>query len=221
LRGKITIVHPLNYRAKRADRLALLTALGAFVFAAGIDAQEGDAAAGQAKAVICTACHGADGNSINPIWPSLAGQHPAYIIRQLEAYNDGERADAGMQTYAAMLSEQDMHDIAAFFAAQTPAVRGADPDLAARGERIYKGGIEERGIAACIACHGPTGMGNQPAGYPRISHQHAQYLSTTLRDYQSGARRSDATLNQMMRNVAELLLDDEIEALASYMQGLN
>jgi cytochrome c553 len=214
-------VHPLNLRATRADLFALLTAMAACVVTAGVSAQEGDAEAGQGKAAICTACHGADGNSSNPIWPSLAGQHPAYMIRQLEAYQDGERADAGMQTYAAMLSEQDMHDIAAFFAAQTPAVRGADPDLAARGERIYKSGIEERGIAACIACHGPSGMGNQPAGYPRISHQHAEYLSTTLHDYQSGARRSDATLNQMMRNVAELLLDDEIKALASYMQGLN
>lgn len=214
-------MHPLNPRATRTNLITLLTALGALVFAAGSNAQEGDAEAGQAKATICIACHGADGNSINPIWPSLAGQHPAYVIRQLEAYNDGERTDPGMQTYAGMLSEQDMRDLAAFFAAQAPAVRGADPDLAARGERIYKGGIEERGIAACIACHGPSGKGNQPAGYPRISHQHAEYLSTTLRDYQSGARRSDATLNQMMRNIAELLLDDEIEALASYMQGLN
>lgn len=214
-------MHPLKIRATRTDLIALLFAVAACLLAAGANAQDGDAEAGQAKATICTACHGADGNSINPIWPSLAGQHPAYTIRQLEAYSDGERSDAGMQTYAAMLSEQDMRDIAAFFADQTPAVRGADPDLAARGERIYKGGIEERGIAACIACHGPAGMGNQPAGYPRVSHQHAEYLSTTLRDYQSGARRSDATLNQMMRNVAELLLDDEIEALASYMQGLN
>jgi cytochrome c553 len=214
-------VHPLKMRAKRADLFALLTAIGAFVFAASVRAQEGDAEAGQAKAALCTACHGADGNSSNPIWPSLAGQHPAYVVRQLQAFKEGERADAGMQTYAGMLSEQDMHDVAAFFADQTPAVRGADPDLAARGERIYRGGIPDRGIAACIACHGPTGMGNLPAGYPRISHQHADYLSTTLRDYQSGARRSDATLNQMMRNVAELLLDDEIEALASYMQGLN
>jgi cytochrome c553 len=211
-------------RSRRDHRYSgrtLLTAVLAFAFAASVNAQDGDAEAGEAKATICTACHGTDGNSSNPIWPSLAGQHPAYTVRQLHAYNAGERTDAGMQTYAGMLSDQDMRDIAAFFAAQAPAVRGADPDLAARGERIYRTGIPERGIAACIACHGPSGKGNLPAGYPRISHQHADYLSTTLRDYQSGTRRSDATLNQMMRNVAELLLDDEIEALASYMQGLN
>jgi cytochrome c553 len=211
----------LNPRATRASLSALLTAASVLFFAASVPAQQGDAAAGETKAVVCISCHGTDGNSTNPIWPSLAGQHPAYMIRQLEAYKAGERADPGMQAYAGMLSDQDIQDISAFFAAQTPAVRGADPDLAARGERIYKAGIEARGIAACIACHGPRGTGNLPAGYPRISHQHAPYLSTTLRDYQSGARRSDATLNQMMRNVAELLLDDEIEALASYMQGLN
>lgn len=185
-------------------------------------AQEGSAQAGQAKAAVCAACHGADGNSTaNPEWPSLAGQHTVYLERQLQAYRDAQRPDPGMQSFAQSLSEQDMLDIAAYFSAQTITVKGADPALVDRGQRIYRGGIPERGIAACIACHGPSGSGNPLAGYPRLSHQHAPYLSATLRAYRSGDRRSDTALNQVMRNVAELLLDDEIEALASYMQGLN
>lgn len=211
-------------RPRRAHSLSLLTLVVAFaasLITAELRAQEGLAAAGQAKSTTCAACHGADGNSVTPLWPSLAGQHPNYAARQLQAYKDGERADPGMQGFAALLSEQDMLEISTYFATQTISVKGADPALAERGERIYRGGIPERGIAACIACHGPSGKGNPLAGYPRISHQHEDYLATTLRDYQSGERRSDATLNQMMRNVAELLLDDEIEALANYMQGLN
>lgn len=162
-----------------------------------------------------------DGNSANPLWPSLASQHETYLVRQLQAFVRKERADVGMQQYAAALSEQDMHDIAAYFSEQDMTAKGADPALVDRGQRIYRGGIPDREIPACIACHGPTGHGNAPAGYPRVSHQHANYLSKTLRDYRAGTRTSDTELNQMMRNVAKLLLDDEIDALASYMQGLN
>jgi cytochrome c553 len=218
-------VHPSTERARRLTRLPLLTLLalasGALV-PAGLNAQGGSADAGQAKAAICAACHGTDGNSTaNAEWPSLAGQHPAYTVRQLQAYQDGQRPDPGMQGFAQTLSDQDMRDIAAFYAAQSIAVKGADPALVERGQRIYRAGVPERDIAACIACHGPAGKGNPLAGYPRVSHQHAPYLAATLRAYQSGDRRSDVSLNQMMRNVAELLLDDEIDALASYMQGLN
>jgi len=185
-------------------------------------AQEGSASAGQTKSAVCSACHGADGNSpMAELGPALAGQHPAYIVRQLESFRSQERNDAGMQGFAATLSEQDMRDVAAYFSEQTIAVKGADPELVTRGERIYRGGIPEREVPACTACHGPSGAGNELAGYPRVSHQHAAYLAKTLRDYRSGDRRSDAELNQMMRNIAEFLLDDEIEALASYMQGLN
>jgi len=208
-------------RAPTLSVLALAAAFAASFFAAELRAQQDLAAAGQQKSTTCAACHGPDGNSVTTMWPSLAGQHTSYAVRQLQAYKDGERADPGMRGFAATLSEQDMLEISAYYAAQTISVKGADPALAVRGERIYRGGIPERGIAACIACHGPRGNGNPLSGYPRISHQHQDYLATTLRDYQSGARRSDATLNQMMRNVAELLLEDEIEALASYMQGLN
>jgi cytochrome c553 len=181
---------------------------------------QGTADAGQTKAVTCSACHGADGNSVTPEWPSLAGQHPQYIVRQLESYRVGERLDAGMRGSASTLSDQDMLDIAAYYSSQALTPKGAVPERVSLGQQIYRGGIPERGIAACIACHGLSGKGNLLAGYPRVSNQHASYLATTIRAYAAGTRRSDAELNQMMRNVAEMLLDDEIEALASYMQGL-
>lgn len=183
-------------------------------------AQSGDPEAGQAKAAICTACHGPDGNSVTPEWPSLAGQHAGYAVKQLRAYRSGERSSVVMQGPVATLTEQDMADISAFFAAQTLRAKGANPELAGTGERIYRGGIPERGIAACIACHGPTGRGNPLANYPRIAGQHATYVFNTLKSYASGERRSDSDVEQMMRNVAELLLEDEMRALASYVQGL-
>jgi len=176
--------------------------------------------AGQSKSVTCAACHGVDGNSVTPEWPNLAGQHPSYTVRQLNAYKAGNRSDAGMQGFAATLSDQDMLDIAAYFGAQTVAPRGADPELVSLGERIYRGGVPERGVAACIACHGPNGLGNPLAAYPRISGQHSTYVFNTLRAYAAGERRSDTAYNQMMRNISELLFESEMRALASYVQGL-
>lgn len=183
-------------------------------------AQDGGAEAGRSKSATCTACHGVDGNSVTPEWPNLAGQHAQYIVRQLNAFKNGERTDAGMQGFATTLSDEDMRDIAAYFEAQTLTPSGADPDLVMLGEQIYRGGIPERGVAACIACHGPSGMGNPMAAFPRISGQHATYVFNTLRDYAAGERRSDAEMNQMMRNVSELLFENEMRALASYVQGL-
>ena len=182
-------------------------------------AQTGSAEAGRAKSAICASCHGMDGNSVTPEWPSLAGQHESYILRQLQAYRSGERQDAGMQNFAALLAEQDMHDIAAYFSRQSPQLKGADPALVSLGEEIYRGGLPDRAIPACIACHGPTGSGNPLAAYPRLGSQHAPYTLATLRAYSSGTRRSDGE-SQTMRNVAEHLLDDEMRAVASYVQGL-
>jgi cytochrome c553 len=206
--------------ATRRGLIVLCTLVASSAFAQQSLAQTGDPAAGRTKAAICAACHGADGNSVTPEWPSLAGQSEAYIVRQLEAYRDMQRPDVGMQNFAAALSEQDMHDIGAFYAQQALLPKGADPELVELGESIYRGGIPERGIAACIACHGPGGHGNPMAAYPRINSQHAAYLAKTLNEYANGTRSSDSDKNQMMRNVAELLLEDEIVALASYIQGL-
>jgi cytochrome c553 len=184
-------------------------------------AQEGSVDAGRAKSATCAACHGVDGNSVTPDWPSLAGQHTAYIVRQLKAFKGGDRVNVTMKPFADMLTDQDMADVAAYFAAQKPVPKGADPALVNLGQQIYRGGVPQRGIAACIACHGPSGDGNPLAAYPRISGQHATYVVRTLGEYASGTRRSDVDLNQMMRNEASLLRDDEIKALASYVQGLN
>lgn len=181
----------------------------------------GSVEAGRTKSATCAACHGVDGNSVTPDWPMLAGQHPAYIVKQLRAFKNGERTDVTMKPFADMLSEQDMADVAAYFAAQTPTPKGADPALVTLGQQIYRGGVPERGVPACIACHGPKGAGNPLAAYPRISYQHAAYTTKQLNAYASGDRRSDVDVNQMMRNVAELLFEDEIRALASYTQGLN
>jgi cytochrome c553 len=195
--------------------------LGTSLTAASARAQEGSVEAGRAKSATCAACHGADGNSVTPDWPMLAGQHSSYIVRQLRAFKNGERTDVTMKPFADMLSEQDMLDVAAYFEAQTPTPKGADPSLVGLGQQIYRGGVAGRGVAACIACHGPEGNGNPLASYPRIGGQHAAYTTKQLNAYRAGDRRSDVDLNQMMRNVAGQLFDDEIRALASYMQGLN
>ncbi|HUO81740.1 MAG TPA: c-type cytochrome [Gammaproteobacteria bacterium] len=179
---------------------------------------EGSAEAGREKSTTCAACHGADGNSFNPDWPSLAGQHARYLIRQLEAYQSGTRQDLLMTPQAQNLSETDIRDLAAFYSRQTLQPRTADPTLARLGENIYRGGNPESGVSACIACHGPTGSGNPAAAYAMVRGQHAPYIAKTLTAYANGERRSDP--NQIMRNIAVLLEDDELEAVASYMQGL-
>lgn len=181
----------------------------------------GNAEAGKAKAATCAACHGIDGNSVTPDWPSLAGQHTNYIVRQLKAFQAGDRQDVTMKPFADMLSEQDMYDVAAHFSAQKQTPKGADPALMTLGQQIYRGGVPERGIAACTACHGPGGHGIPTSAYPRIGGQHAAYVKKQLNQYASGDRRSDTEMNQMMRNIAALLLDNEIEAISSYVQGLN
>jgi len=209
----------LTHRATQ-PLLSGLLALGLALTCNSPALAQGSAEAGQAKAASCVACHGADGNSVTPEWPSLAGQHPGYIVRQLEAYQSGDREDVLMSAFASTLSTEDMRDLAAYFATLPAVQRGADPDLVALGQRIYRGGVPERGVAACIACHGPTGRGNSLATYPVVRGQHAAYLVNTLHAYTSGNRRSDGTLNQMMRDIAVTLRDDEIQAVANYMQGL-
>lgn len=212
--------------APRPSRIFSHPALALAVIAIGsllarpLLAQTGDVDAGKTKSMTCAACHGVDGNSVSPLWPSLAGQHAAYIVRQLKAFKNGERTDVTMQPFAMLLSDQEMLDVAAYFATQKPTPKGADPALVNLGQQIYRGGVPARGIAACIGCHGPAGHGNPLAAYPRISSQHAQYVEKQLGAYASGDRRSDADVNQMMRNVAGLLVQDEIHALASYVQGL-
>lgn len=201
------------------NKTLLTTATLFALFVTGQAAAEGDPQAGQAKSAVCAACHGPDGNSFNPEWPRLAGQHAEYLVRQLEAFRSGARVNPLMTPVVANLSDQDIADLAAFYAAQTPGVGQADPQLVAKGERLYRGGNRDTALAACIACHGPAGRGNGPAGFPAIAGQHAAYVIAQLNAYKHGQRKTDP--NQMMRNVAAQMSDDEIRAVASYLQGLH
>ena len=181
---------------------------------------QGSAEAGQAKAASCGACHGSDGYSLSPVWPNLAGQHASYFIRQLEAYQSGERQDVLMTTLTSSLSAEDMADLAVYYATLPTVQRGADPELVELGQSVYRSGLPDRGVAACIACHGPSGRGNPLASTPVVRGQHATYTVATLHAYATGERRSDGAVNQMMRDIAGSLREDEIQAVASYIQGL-
>lgn len=181
---------------------------------------DGSAEQGKAKSVTCAACHGAEGNSANPAWPNLAGQHAPYIVNQLQAFKDGLRNNALMNSQAMMLTEDDMNNLAVYYEGLEAAAQPvADPDLIPRGKALYLGGDKERNIAACIACHGPKGRGNAAAAYPALNGQHATYTAQTLRDYASGARQSGNDRN-IMQNIASRLTEDDIVAVASYVQGL-
>ena len=178
----------------------------------------GDAAAGAQKSAICGACHGATGSSINPEWPNLAGQHESYIVAQLQSFKQATRDNPLMMPNAAALSDQDMQDLGAHFASQTPVGLEADPSNYKLGERLYRGGDPERKLPACIACHGPQGKGNGPARYPALRAQHAVYTYNQLKAFAEGKRRTPT--NDIMQVVAARLTDDEMHALASYTQGL-
>ncbi len=199
-------------------RIAAIAGALCLVLTGAVSA-EGDPAAGKAKSAVCAACHGADGNSVNPEWPVLAAQQPNYTVSQLLAYKNGTRVNALMTAQAMSLDDAGRADLAAFYNAQTVTPKTADPELVEAGKRLYRGGNTETGVSACAACHGPDGKGYPGGtGIPRVAGQHATYLAAQLRLYASGERRSD--MNQMMRNIAAAMSDEEIDAVSSYMQGL-
>jgi cytochrome c553 len=198
----------------------LVSLLAVSLFTAASAQAAGDAEAGKAKAQACFACHGVNGNSSVPNFPKLAGQHAAYTAKQLADFKAGKtRSNAVMAPQVANLSDQDMADLAAFFAKQSPSLGRADEKLAVLGQKIYRGGNMDRGVPACAACHGPTGTGNPPAAYPLLSGQHSAYMVQTLKDFRDGKRKNDP--NSMMRDIASKMSDAEIEAVASYISGLH
>lgn len=184
---------------------------------------DGDPERGEDLAEECIACHGAQGNSDDSQWPNLAGQHAAYTLKQLRDFQDGdERSNPQMAGLVADLDEQDMKDLAVYYEQQPHTVTGAGDDreaLVERGRTIYMGGIPQKGVTACIACHGPQGQGNPAADYPVVGGQWAAYLRDQLQQYRSGDRANDA--NEMMRRLAGSMSDEEIEAVAEYMAGLH
>lgn len=203
---------------------------------------DSDPAAGATKVPACYACHGPGGNGgVNPIWPKLAGQHSAYIYGQLNAFKCGSlpadqravakcsdvRSNPVMSAQAVNLSDQDMRDVAAYFATQKPVPGLGKKETAALGEKLYRSGDASRGLPACAACHGPTGAGNAAAQFPRVAGQNTDYAAAQLKLYRScGASnfqncdRGGAGKAQMMSTVASKLSDAEVDALAAYLTGL-
>jgi len=177
----------------------------------------GDAMAGEQKSATCAACHGAKGISAIPANPNLAGQGAAYIVQQLMAFKSGERNNAIMAGMVAALQPQDMQDLAAFYASQPAAEGVSKAEGLELGQNIYRGGVTSVGIPACYGCHGPAGAGNDAASYPALAGQHAEYTATSLKNYRAGTRGGEGN---PMNAVAARLSDQEIDALANYLQGL-
>ena len=172
----------------------------------------------QAVKNICVACHAIDGNSVITANPKLAGQHPEYLYKQLTNFKSGERANAVMSGMAGMLSDADMHAVAEYFSKQTLNLGQAKTNGAGSlGEKIYRAGIQANSVPACASCHGPAGDG-LPVKYPRLGGQHSEYVLNQLRQFRLGARANDEA--KVMRTIAAKLTDQEMEAVADYIQGL-
>jgi cytochrome c553 len=199
----------------------LVFSIGILISVAMAPAQSaGDPDAGKGKAASCAACHGADGNSINPEWPKLAGQHEDYLVKQLTYFKHGERDNATMQGLAAGLTDRDRQDLAAFYASQKTTIGAADPELVELGQKLYRSGNAESGVAPCMGCHGPNGAGNPAAGYPALRGQHAKYVENQLHGFASGVRHNENAI-KMMQILSSRMTNREIQAVASYIQGLH
>jgi cytochrome c553 len=184
-------------------------------------AAEGDPVAGQQKSATCAACHGTDGNSVVPMWPKIAGQHEAYLNRHITLIRDGARMVPEMMGIVAILTDEDIADLSAFYASQSISPGTADESLVPLGQQIYRAGIPDKGVPSCAACHGPAGEGNPYAGYPWIAAQHATYTASMLTKYRDGQMWGDDDANSaVMVGVANRLTDAEIAAVASYIEGL-
>jgi cytochrome c553 len=181
----------------------------------------GDATAGQGKAAACGACHGLDGNSTDPQYPRLAGQSEQYIAAQLVDFKSGKRSNPIMAGFAASLSEQDMHDVGAYFATKASLPGVADQAYVDQGQTLYRQGDVDRGIPACMACHGPDGGGNPGARYPQLTSQHAKYVESRLKAWHEGGTPNDDAHTKIMVTIAQKLDDKDIAAVASYIEGLH
>ncbi len=186
---------------------------------AGLAHAAGNADAGKSKTAVCAACHGADGNSASPTFPKLAGQNEQYLLKQLHDIKSGKRKVLPMTGILDNLSEQDLEDVAAYFSSQTTTIGQADPKQVAIAQPLYRGGDLATGVPACSACHGPRGLGNNPAAFPRLSGQHPEYVALQLKNFRSGERDNDPAM--MMRQIAAKLTDAQIEALSNYVSGLH
>jgi len=181
--------------------------------------KEAMAPVGNEKTKVCAACHGVDGNSVNPVWPKLAGQHAEYIFKQLKDFHSGARKNIQMSPLATPLSEGDMHDIATYFSSQKIKIGHASAETLPLGEQVYRAGDASKGLPACMACHGPNGTGNAAAAFPAIRGQHAEYTKIQLLAFRDNKRTNDT--NKAMQIVSEKMTTEEIDAVANYIQGLH
>ena len=190
------------------------------IFTANISA--GDITKGKEKSITCVACHGQDGISVSPIWPKLAGQHKSYLTSQLHEFKkgpEGKRNNAIMYGISVALSDEDIDDLSAYYESLDKSIGTTADDSFELGQNIYRGGNMEYKIQACIACHGPNGDGNGPAAMPVLSGQHAEYIYSQLKNFQSSMRSNDP--NKMMRNIVHRMTDEEMKSVAQYIQGLH
>jgi cytochrome c553 len=180
----------------------------------------GNVAAGEEKSAMCQGCHGPDGNSPMGDFPSLAGQHDSYLIKQLNDFKAGKRSNEMMDAIAPTLSDEDITDIAAYFSSQkiTAAGTEADAKIIAMGKSIYMGGKKKTSLTACTGCHGPNATGNRAAKFPSLAGQHADYISSQLLSFSRDERTND--MNKMMRNIANTMKEREIAAVAAYLASL-
>ena len=198
----------------------LIVSLLLTVGISGIAHAAGDATAGQAKAAVCGACHGPDGNSMAPNFPKLAGQGERYLNKQLHDIKSGKRTVLEMTGLLTNLSDQDLADISAYYASQKGSVGAADPKVVARGEELFRGGKLDQGMPSCTGCHSPNGAGNAAAAFPHLGGQHAQYTAKQLTDFREGNRTNDGDA-KIMQSVAAKLSNKDIEAVSNYIQGLH
>ena len=180
----------------------------------------GDPERGEPLTLVCSACHGVDGNSPMGTFPNIAGQNQEYLLKQLREIKSGARAAMMMTGILDNLDDQQLSDIAAFYSQHEEKIGQADPELVGLGESIYRAGIKRKKVAACAACHSPDGSGNGPAGFPMLRGQWPDYTIAQLQAFRSGQRHNDGD-SRMMRLTAMDLSDQEIEALASYLHGLH
>ncbi len=199
-------------------RFWIITAFLSGSLVGNVALSAGNAQAGATKSVVCQACHGANGNSVNPEWPSLAGLGADYIAEQLKNFKEGKRNNPIMMPNAMALSPEDMADLGAYFDSQVNTGLEADPTYWKAGQALYRGGDAARGIPACMACHGPSGAGNEAAKFPALRGQHSVYVVKQLTDYASGARGTGP--NGIMQTIAKRLTPDDMRDLASYVQGM-
>jgi cytochrome c553 len=210
---------------------AIIFSVSSTAIASGDGHTVGDAEAGKALSASCAACHGSDGNSPAPSFPKIAGLGEKYLYKQLQDIQSGARAIVAMTGQLDNKSEQDLKDLAAYFDSQTMQLSGAkkmkvrvnagiEVDALKLGERVYRAGNAEVGIPSCMGCHSPRGLGNAPAGYPRLSGQYADYIALQLRAFRAGERTNDGD-SKTMRSVAEHMSDAEIDSVANYISGLN